>query len=163
MPKKKLHQLTASELDIIAYSLRQKSVLNATTGCLEWTGVLSTQYGYPTVWNAFERTTVYARHAALTVAGHPKPQEPPQDGGYRWESHHSCRTKKCVNPVHLTWVSNREHSDLHAGERASRALARRQAKKKAAASVHFDAVPVHQALPHDNLHVRRPARRATNH
>jgi hypothetical protein len=146
MPKKKLHQLTVSELDIIAYSLRQKSVLNATTGCLEWHGAISTQWGYPTVWSAFEKTTVYAYHASLTVAGNPMPQELPKDGGYRWECHHSCRTKKCINPEHLGWVSNREHSDLHAGERASRALARRQAKKRlkrAAASVHIDAAAVH--------------------
>jgi hypothetical protein len=131
MKKKKLHELTVSELDILRYSLAQKSVLNATTGCMQWTGAISTQYGYPTVWNAFERTTVYAHHAAMAVDGRPKPQEPPADGGYRWESHHSCRFKACVNAEHLTWVSNREHSDLHAGERQSRALARRAAKKKA--------------------------------
>jgi hypothetical protein len=107
---KKLHQLTTSELDIIRYTLAHKSTLNTSTGCMQWDGAISTQYGYPTVWNAFTRSICYAHHAALTVDGRPKPQEPPADGSYRWEAHHSCRFKACINPEHLTWVTNREHS-----------------------------------------------------
>lgn len=130
MPKK-LHELTETELELIRYALDQKSELNMTTGCIEWIGTISTQFGYPTVWNHYEGTVVYAYHAALAVAGRPKPQEPPPAGqGYRWEAHHHCRNKRCINPSHVSWVGNRVHSDLHAGERAARALARKAAKKK---------------------------------
>jgi len=31
------------------------------------------------------------------------------------EVHHSCKTKKCVNPKHLKLLSRKEHAAIHAG------------------------------------------------
>ena len=82
--------------------IANKFTINPATGCHEWTGSLSTQYGYPTI-SGPRRTLIYVhRH----MAG-PVPETPPPDGSNRWEVHHTCFNHRCINPDHLHIVTRR--------------------------------------------------------
>jgi hypothetical protein len=101
-----------------------KFTINPVSGCHDWTGSLSTQYHYPTIYCP-DRAVIYVhRH----MAG-PAPEVPPPDGSNRWEVHHKCRNTKCINAEHLEWVTRRQHCAIHKALRHANAMRKRAALK----------------------------------
>jgi hypothetical protein len=146
---KKHIPLSSFHIRHLRAKLEANSVRDPTTNCLLWQGAVATQGGYGITHNPATEHPSYVHHVALLVNGQPKPTAPPDpSAGYRYECHHLCRQRLCVELSHLSgWIGNKTHSAYHAGERTARTLARRAAKKrmkKATASVCADpiAVPV---------------------
>jgi hypothetical protein len=57
------------------------------------------------------------------------PTAPPTDGSDRWEHHHRCERKNCVNGAHVVLVTRKEHAQIHKELRAAKRAAMKPAKK----------------------------------
>jgi hypothetical protein len=110
----------------LASRIESKIVICPATGCHLWTGALSSQGKYPTIGDG--PATLYVHR----LAAGPQPRFPHPDGS-RWEVHHICHRRTCVNPNHVQWMSHRDHMTLHASTRRMlNVRPRRRAKKVAA-------------------------------
>jgi HNH endonuclease len=116
MPKKESSVSAASRLE-------GKFTINIVTGCHEWTGSLSSQGGYPTIALRGTRKPEYAHRVAWAEANGPIPIKPCPDGSGRWEIHHLCFNRICVNAKHLKLVTKKQHGQLHSERRAAMKLA----------------------------------------
>jgi hypothetical protein len=94
--------------------LASKITIDPRSECHIWTGSHSSQGRYPTVGTA-SATPAYVHKL---MAG-PAPEFPPPDGSHRWEAHHTCRNRSCVNGKHLVWLTHRQHMKVHAEIRRS--------------------------------------------
>jgi hypothetical protein len=117
MPKKGTAVSAASRLE-------GKYTISIVTGCYEWNGSLSSQGGYPTIALPGGRKPEYAYRVAWAEANGPIPITPPPDGSYRWEIHHVCFDRRCVNPEHLQLVTQKQHVAIHNARRAAMKLAK---------------------------------------
>jgi len=97
-----------------------KYTVNPATKCHEWTGSISSQAGYPTIGIGRSKPE-YAYRVAWTAANGPMPTTPPPDGSWRWELHHDCENKRCVNADHVVLLTNKQHAARHKALRAARA------------------------------------------
>lgn len=98
-----------------------KYVIDIQTGCHVWTASTSSQHKYPTIASEENgKRPVYAYRASWESANGPLPTTPPPDGSYRWEFHHVCQNKRCVNAAHVRLVSQRQHAAIHADLRRRR-------------------------------------------
>jgi hypothetical protein len=80
------------------------------TECILWTGYIQAN-GYGKRYFNGQATTAHA--AAYIEAYGPLPDEPPPDGSARWEIHHRCETRACVNLEHLEVITAGEHQRRH--------------------------------------------------
>jgi hypothetical protein len=95
------------------------------TGCHNWNGSRSSQARYPSVGRQGSKQVDYCHVIAWEAINGLTPTTAPPDGSDRWEHHHLCENKNCVNGMHVELVTRREHAVIH--------KAQRDAKKKAAA------------------------------
>lgn len=112
----------------IAERIASKYTINPVNDCWEWQGAIATQGGYPIIGGYVDGKKVspqYAYKVLWVEKFGPMPTEDCPDGSHRWELHHTCENKHCVNPDHLILVTHREHMALH---KASRTLARAMAR-----------------------------------
>jgi hypothetical protein len=79
-------------------------------GCMIWKGGVSSQGQYPYLgksrWahrEALRSYNGYLEEGSLAHESHSV------------EVHHTCRHKRCCNPLHLKEVTRRRHSQLHKG------------------------------------------------
>jgi hypothetical protein len=107
-----------------ASRLKGKYTVNIVTGCFEWNRGLSTQGGYPTIALPGSRKPEYAHRVAWAEVNGPIPITPCSDGSGRWEIHHLCFNRLCVNPKHLKLVTKKQHGALHSARRAAMRLAK---------------------------------------
>ena len=107
-----------------ASRLKGKYTVNIVTGCYDWNRGLSSQGGYPTISLPGGRATEYAHRIAWAEANGPIPIKPCPDGSWRWEIHHMCFERRCVNPKHLKLVTQKQHSAIHSDRRAAMKLAK---------------------------------------
>ena len=107
----------------ISDRIRGRWIVNEFTGCWLWQGSHSSQGLYPTVGGP-GGTVVYLHRAMYEATYGPIPTEPPADGSRRFEIHHSCGSRSCLNPEHLALVTQRQHATIHAGLRAEKRAAR---------------------------------------
>lgn len=78
------------------------------TQCKEWCGKHD-QYGYP-VFHIPGSRTVHVSRIVLFEIG----RVPDWDRfEKRWEAHHTCFNRGCVNPYHLMWCTPKLHKELH--------------------------------------------------
>lgn len=111
----------------IADRINARSVKNPITGCVIWQGSLSTQGKYPTIGVLHadgSRTIEYAYRAIWEAVNGPIPTTKPEDGSFRWEAHHRCRSRICVNPDHIELTTQKRHSREHAEIRRAEKAAR---------------------------------------
>src|SRR4051812_40698364 len=86
-----------------------KYVVNAETGCWEWTASLGTG-GYGQVRDG--RRTLRAHRVSYEHANGPIP------AGLQLD--HLCRVRMCINPAHLEPVTNRENTVRGVGPEVNR-------------------------------------------
>jgi hypothetical protein len=104
------------------------------TGCTLWTGA-TTPPGYAELrWGG---KVAYAHRVAYERQYGPIPTTPPPDGSARYELHHTCSRRRCVNPEHIKLLPQKEHLSLHARLRAEakKRLMEAAACREAAADV----------------------------
>jgi len=99
--------------------MQGKFVINIVTRCWEWQRSHSSQGRYPTISVEGCRRPDYAHRVAWESVHGPVPTTPCPDGSHRWELHHTCLNRSCVNPDHIQLVTHREHTDIHNGIRAA--------------------------------------------
>ena len=107
-----------------AFRLEGKYTVNIATGCFEWKGSLSSQGGYPTIALPASRRPEYAYRIAWAAVNGPIPLKACPDGSYRWEIHHLCFNRRCVNPKHLKLLTQKQHAAAHNARRAAVRLAK---------------------------------------
>ena len=107
-----------------ASRLKGKYTVNIATGCFEWTGSLSSQAGYPTIAPPGGGGPEHAYRIAWAAANGPIPIKPCPDGSWRWEIHHICFNRRCVNPKHLKLLTQKQHVAAHNERRAAMKLAK---------------------------------------
>jgi hypothetical protein len=79
--------------------------------CHIWNGSVNGE-GYGTIQEANGSTTLV--HILSWVAAHgERPTKKPTDGSRRWEVHHLCKNKLCINSAHLVLLSAKPHSFVH--------------------------------------------------
>jgi hypothetical protein len=83
--------------------------------CIESAGRAHSR-GYRSV--QVDGVSFLAHRVAYEAAYGPIPTELPSDGSARWEVHHRCENKVCVNPEHLQLVTSCEHKRIHLRGRA---------------------------------------------
>jgi HNH endonuclease len=88
------------------------------SNCWNWTGSRSSQAGYPTIGRAGSKQCDYAHRVSWETVNGPMPTTPCPDGSHRWELHHECENKGCINPAHISLVTHREHMTIHREIRA---------------------------------------------
>jgi hypothetical protein len=103
--------------------MQGKYVIDISTGCHNWNGSRSSQAKYPTVSLPGSKRPQYAYKIAWEAINGPTPITAPPDGSDRWEHHHVCENKNCVNGQHVELVSRREHAAIHKGRRAALKIA----------------------------------------
>ena len=87
--------------------IRKKLVVNDFNHCWIWHGALSSQGKYPTI--GVKRGEVQYVHRLLYEDRNgPLPDGPAPDGT-RWELHHACMNKRCVNPAHISLMTRTKH------------------------------------------------------
>lgn len=96
-----------------------KYTINIQTGCFEWQRSLSSQGRYPTIGMEGKRRPEYAYKVAWESVNGPVPVTPCPDGSWRWELHHRCFNRQCVNPDHIQLVTHNQHVALHNIRRAA--------------------------------------------
>lgn len=117
--------MPAKESAVSAASrLKGKYTVNPVTSCWEWNRSRSSQGRYPTIGLPGSGKPEYAYRIAWSEANGPIPIKPCPDGSWRWEIHHVCFNKLCVNPKHLKLVTNKEHTAAHNARRAAMRLAK---------------------------------------
>ena len=99
-----------------------KFIVNPITGCWEWQRSRSSQGRYPTIGIGPGRPE-YAYKVAWVDANGPLPASPCPDGSHRWELHHACRNRACVNPDHIELLTSKQHVAEHNAIRAAVRLA----------------------------------------
>lgn len=104
--------------------MQGKYVINIATGCHDWVRSRSSQGRYPTIGIQGSKRPQYAYRVAWESVNGPVPTTPCPDGSWRWELHHSCGNRSCVNPYHIELVTNREHTREHNEIRAAIRLAK---------------------------------------
>jgi hypothetical protein len=107
-----------------ASRLQGKYTVNIVTSCWEWNRSRSSQGRYPTISLPGSRKPEYAYRVAWAEANGPIPIKPCPDGSGRWEIHHLCFDRSCVNPKHLKLVTKKQHGALHSARRAAMRLAK---------------------------------------
>lgn len=107
-----------------ASRMNGKYTINPATMCWEWSGGRSSQGRYPTISLAGGRGTEYAYRIAWAEANGPIPIKPGPDGSWRWEIHHLCFNRHCVNPKHLKLLTQKQHVAAHNTRRAAMRLAK---------------------------------------
>jgi hypothetical protein len=103
--------------------IRGRWIANELTGCWLWQGSHSSQGLYPTVGGE-GGSVVYLHRFMYEATYGPIPSELPADGSSRWEVHHACGERSCINPQHMALVSKRQHATIHASLRAEKRAAR---------------------------------------
>ena len=91
----------------------RKYTVNLETGCHEWTGAMSTQAGYPTVMVNSKNDIRYVYHLTWEALNGPIPEGPCPDGSHRYELHHRCENKACINAHHVQLLTSRQHQEIH--------------------------------------------------
>jgi hypothetical protein len=81
--------------------------------------VRSPDFSHGEEWRWDSRRPDYAHRVAWESVHGPVPTTPCPDGSHRWELHHTCLNRSCVNPAHIQLVTHREHTDIHNGIRAA--------------------------------------------
>ena len=107
-----------------ASRLEGKYTINPVTSCFDWNRSLSSQGGYPTISLAGGRGTEYAHRVAWAEVNGPIPIKPCPDGSLKWEIHHLCFNRLCMNPKHLKLLTKKQHSAIHSARRAAERLAK---------------------------------------
>ena len=107
-----------------ASRLKGKYTINPVTNCWEWNRGRSSPGLYPTIARASSGEPEYAHQVAWAEVNGPIPIEPPPDGSWRWEHHHRCFNKNCVNPDHIQLVTQKEHMAIHRARRVAMQLAK---------------------------------------
>jgi hypothetical protein len=103
-----------------ASRMNGKYTINPVTNCWEWNRSRSGQGRYPSISLAGRRGTEYAYRVAWAEVNGPIPIEPPPDGSWRWELHHRCFNRRCVNPNHIQLVTHKQHVEIHRARRGIR-------------------------------------------
>lgn len=103
--------------------MQGKFTINITTRCHEWQGSHSSQGRYPTISLEGSKRPQYTHRVAWESVNGPVPTSPCPDGSHRWELHHACGNRSCVNPDHIRLVTHREHTQIHKDRRAAARLA----------------------------------------
>ena len=78
--------------------------------CIQFTGYIRPD-GYGGMKVDGRQTTAHV--IAYIEANGPLPTDSPADGSKRWEVHHRCENRGCVNPDHLELLSAHEHKMRH--------------------------------------------------
>jgi hypothetical protein len=138
MPYKKraaLPALTPDQIELLRKKIQQRSIVRA-NGCRDWIGSRSSQMKYATIADPRRPSQpLYLHHACAEINGKHKPTTACPDGSHRWELHHICKNRVCMNSNHMVWVTSRQHVALHVQDRAAlvaQRKARREAAKRAA-------------------------------
>jgi hypothetical protein len=134
MPYKKrpvLPALTNGQIELLRAKIRQRSIVRA-NGCRDWIGSRSSQMKYATIADPRRPSQpLYLHHATAEMNGKPKPANACPDGSHRWELHHVCKNRVCLNSDHMVWVTSRQHVALHVQDRAE-LVAQRKTRREAA-------------------------------
>ena len=93
------------------YRLTGKYTIDLASNCWNWTASRSSQGRYPTISDG--QSTVCAYRVAWESVNGSMPGYASPDGSDRWELHHVCENKQCVNPDHVQLVTRRQHSAIH--------------------------------------------------
>lgn len=104
--------------------LEGKYTVNPVTSCWNWNRGLSSQGRYPTIYLPGIREPEYAYRVAWAEANGPISVKPCPDGSWRWEIHHVCFNRRCVNPKHLKLLTQKQHVAAHNARRAAMKLAK---------------------------------------
>ena len=107
-----------------ASRMNGKYIINSVTMCWEWSGSRSSQGRYPTISVAGGLKPEYAHRIAWAEVNGPIPLTPCPDGSWRWELHHRCFNKDCVNPSHIQLVTQKKHVAIHTARRTAMQLAK---------------------------------------
>ena len=78
----------------------------------------------PTIALPGSRQPEYADRVAWAEANGPIPIKTCPDGSWRWELHHRCFNKDCVNSSHIQLVTQKQHVAIHNVRRAAMRLAK---------------------------------------
>jgi HNH endonuclease len=126
-----LPALTLDQIELLRTKIQRRSIVRP-SGCRDWIGSRSSQMKYATIADPRRPAQpLYLHHATAEVNGKQKPNTPCPDGSHRWELHHICKNRVCVNPSHIIWVTSKQHVALYVQDRAE-LVARRKAQHKAA-------------------------------
>lgn len=90
--------------------------------CHLFTGAMTSGKRYPVMGVADNRID-YAYRVAWEAVNGPVPEGPAPDGSTRYELHHRCEQKACVNAEHIELLTCREHRALHAELRREQKVA----------------------------------------
>jgi hypothetical protein len=96
--------------------IRGKYVVNEFTHCWLWQCGRSSQGKYPTI--GISRTKIAYVHRLLWEGRNGQLPHGLSSDGTRWELHHGCGNKLCVNPSHVVLMSRRKHVDEESRWRA---------------------------------------------
>lgn len=99
--------------ETMAETIARNSSKADINGCINWTGGTHSQGGYSVVLDRTVGKVKSGHVVAWELVNGPVPSGKAPDGS-RWELHHTCKNKICVNPDHLELVSSREHHSLDA-------------------------------------------------
>jgi hypothetical protein len=104
--------------------MQGKYVIDIASGCHIWNAGTSTQGRYPAIGRQGSKQVDYPHVLAWEVINGPTPSAASiTDGSDRWEHHHLCENKRCVNGNHVELVTRREHAKIHKDRRAAMKLA----------------------------------------
>jgi len=87
--------------------IRKRIVVNEFSHCWIWHGALIAQGKYPGI--AITRSEVEYVHRVLYKDVNGSLPEGSSRDGSRWELHHGCGNKRCVNPAHLRLMTHNSH------------------------------------------------------
>jgi hypothetical protein len=94
--------------------IADKYVVNEQTKCWMWARSRSSQGKYPTIGSDISpKTPKYVHQVMWESVNGPVPTTPCPDGSDRWELHHRCFEKTCINPNHVVLLSRKAHAREH--------------------------------------------------